>query len=174
MVRHMENQNQPAKSAHVTFTTKRALCPPVTMNNVPIPMQSDKYLGLHLDQRLTWRTHIKTKRHHLNLKLRGMYWLLGRRSKLSLENKLLLFKCVLKPVWMYGIHLWGCAKPSHIQIIQRLQSKILRSIIYAPCTFPTTHYTMTCTFPLSLRRSAGYPSSTTNGWQAITTPSSLR
>ena len=88
-----------AKSIHVTFTTKRTLCPPVAMNNVLIPIQTDvKYLGLHLDQRLTWRTHIRTKRHHLNLKLRGMYWLLGRKSKLALENKLLLYKCVLKPV----------------------------------------------------------------------------
>ena len=122
-----------AKSIHVTFTTKRTLCPPVAMNNVLIPIQTDvKYLGLHLDQRLTWRTRIRTKRHHLNLKLRGMYWLLGRKSKLSLENKLLLYKCVLKPVWSYGIQLWGCAKPSHTQIIQRLQSKILRSITNAP------------------------------------------
>jgi len=122
-----------AKSIHVTFTTKRTLCPPVTMNNVPIPMQSDvKYLGLHLNQRLTWCTHIKTKHHHLNLKLRGMYWLLGCRSKLSFENKLLLYKCVLKPVWTYCIQLWGCAKPSHTQIIQRLQSKILRSTTNAP------------------------------------------
>jgi len=80
----------------------------------------------------TWLTHIKTKRRQLNLKLRGMYWLLGRRSKLSLENKLLLYKCVLKPIWTYGIQLWGCAKRSHTQIIQRLQSKILRSITNAP------------------------------------------
>jgi len=59
-----------AKSVHVMFTTKCTLCPPVTMNNVLIPMQPDvKYLGFHIDQRLTWRTHIKTKRHHLNLKL---------------------------------------------------------------------------------------------------------
>jgi hypothetical protein len=42
----------------------------VTMNNILIRMQTDvKYLGLHLDQRLTWSTHIKTKRLHLNLKL---------------------------------------------------------------------------------------------------------
>jgi hypothetical protein len=61
-----------------------------------------------------------------------MYWLLGRRSKLSHENKLLLYKCVLKPVWTYGIQLWGCAKLSHTQIIQRLHSKILRSITNAP------------------------------------------
>jgi hypothetical protein len=122
-----------AKSAHVTFTTRRTICPPVTMNNILIPMQTDiKYLGLHLDQHLTWRTHIKTKRHHLNLKLRSMYWLLECRSKLSLENKLLLYKCVLKPVWTYGIQLWGCVTPSHTQIIQRLQSKILRLITNAP------------------------------------------
>ena len=79
------------------------------MNNAPIPMQSDvKYLGLHLDQRLTWSTHIKTKRLHLNLKLRSMYWLLSRKSKLSLANKLLLYKCVLKRVWTYGILLGLC------------------------------------------------------------------
>ena len=99
-------------------------------------MQTDvKYLGLHLDQRLTWRIHIRMKRRHLNLKLRGMYWLLGRKSKLSLANKLLLYKCVLKPVWSYGIQLWGCAKPSHTQIIQRLQSKILQSITNVPWYF---------------------------------------
>ena len=40
--------------------------------------------------------------------------------------------CVLKPVWTYGIKLWGCAKPSHTQIIQRLQSKSLLSITNAP------------------------------------------
>jgi len=122
-----------AKSSHVTFTTTRSTCPQVTMNNVPIPMRSTvKYLGLYLDQRLTWSTHIKTKRLHLNLKLRSMNWLLGRKSQLSLANKLLLYKCVLKPVWTYGVQLWGCAKPSHTQIIQRLQSKILRSITDAP------------------------------------------
>jgi hypothetical protein len=122
-----------AKSIHVTFTTKRTLCPPVAMNNVLIPTQTEvKYLGLHLDQRLTWRTIIRTKRQHLNLKLLAMYWLLGHKSKLFLENKFLLYKCVLKPVWTYGIQLWGCAKPSHTQIIQRLQSKILRSITNEP------------------------------------------
>ena len=31
-------------------------------------------------------------------------------------------------MWTYGIQLWGCAKPSHTQILQRFQSKILRSL----------------------------------------------
>ena len=123
----------PAKSAHVTFTTRHVTCPPVFLYTTTIPVKYDvKYLGLHLDHKLTWRKHIQTKRQHLDLKLRAMSWLLGRRSQLSLPNKLLLYKCILKPVWTYGIQLWGCAKPSHTQILQRLQSKILRSLANAP------------------------------------------
>ena len=61
-----------------------------------------------------------------------MSWLLGRRSQLSLSNKILLYKCVLKPVWTYGIQLWGCAKPSHTQILQRFQSKLQRTLAKAP------------------------------------------
>jgi len=61
-----------------------------------------------------------------------MSWLLGRRSQLSLSSKILLYKCVLKPVWTYGIQLWGCAKSSHMQILQRFQSKHLRTLANAP------------------------------------------
>jgi hypothetical protein len=61
-----------------------------------------------------------------------MSWLLGRKSKLSLENKTLIYKCILKPILTYGIQLWGCAKPSNTKIIQRLQSKVLRTITNAP------------------------------------------
>jgi hypothetical protein len=110
----------PAKSTHVTFTKQHVTCPPVFLHTTQIPVKSEvKYLGLHLDRKLTWRKRIQTKRQHLDLKLRAMSWLLGRRSQLSLSNKLLLYKCILKPVWTYEIQLWGCAKPSHTQILQR-------------------------------------------------------
>jgi hypothetical protein len=61
-----------------------------------------------------------------------MSWLLGRKPKLSLENKTLIYKCLLKPIWTYGIQLWGCAEPSNTKIIQRLQSNVLRTITNAP------------------------------------------
>lgn len=121
------------KSVHITFTLRKSSCPPVTLNNQVIPSTDVvKYLGLHLDRRLTWSHHIKTKRKQLDIKVKKLYWLIGRHSQLSTENKLLIYKAIIKPVWTYGIQLWGTASKSNINILQRLQSKILRTIINAP------------------------------------------
>jgi hypothetical protein len=61
-----------------------------------------------------------------------MYWLMGRRSAMSIHNKLMLYKQILEPVSTYGIQLWGCTKQSNIDIIQRFQNKVLRDIVDAP------------------------------------------
>jgi hypothetical protein len=50
-----------------------------------------------------------------------------------MTNKIILYKAIWKPVWSYGLQLWGCAKPSIINLIQRFQSKTLRAIADAPC-----------------------------------------
>ena len=50
---------------------------------------------------------------------------------LSVANKLLIYKTVLRPIWTYGIALWGCTSKTNISIIQRYQSKILRIITNA-------------------------------------------
>lgn len=121
------------KSVQVTFTLRRETCPPVQLNNALIPQATDvKYLGVHLDRRLNWQKHIFTKRKQLGLKYRNMYWLIGRNSELTIENKLLLYHAILKPIWTYCIQLWGSAAKSNIAIIQRFQNKILRSILDAP------------------------------------------
>jgi hypothetical protein len=64
-------------------------------------------------------------------KTREIKWLIGSHSPLSLKNKILIYKTVLKPVWTYGIALWGCASNSNIETIQRYQSKLLRTITKA-------------------------------------------
>jgi hypothetical protein len=61
-----------------------------------------------------------------------MYWLLGGQSTLSIESKLLLYKVVIKLIWTYGIQLWGTASNPNIEIIQRFQSKTLRTILNVP------------------------------------------
>jgi hypothetical protein len=67
-----------------------------------------------------------------------MYWLLGRKSKLSTSNKLLIYKTILKPIWTYGIQLWGTASNSNIEILERFQLKVLRLIVDAPWYVPNT------------------------------------
>jgi hypothetical protein len=65
-----------------------------------------------------------------------MYWILGRKSELSVENKLLIHKTALKPIWTNGITLWGTASNSNIEILQRYQNTVLRTIVNAPWYIP--------------------------------------
>lgn len=51
-----------------------------------------RYLGMHLDQILTWKEHIWKK-----------------RKQWTLENKILLFRAILRPIWSYGMQLCGTA-----------------------------------------------------------------
>jgi hypothetical protein len=121
------------KSVQITFTAKRSRCPQVNISNHLIPVKNEvKYLGLYLDEKLTWKPHIKAKRRQLDLQIKNIYWLLNRKSKLSLENKLIIYEHILKPSWTYGIELWGCSKPSNTKILQSFQSKALRMITGAP------------------------------------------
>jgi hypothetical protein len=71
---------------------------------------------MHLDRRLAWAKYIITIRKQLNQKAKQMHRLLGRRSTLSTESRLLLYKAVLKPIWTYGIQLWATASISNISI----------------------------------------------------------
>jgi hypothetical protein len=135
----MEDKANESKSVHVTFTTRRETCPPVHINSVHLPQQEDgKYLGLHLDRRLTWRKHIFTKQKQLGMTLTKMHWLLGRKSKLSTSNKILIHKPILKSIWTYGTQLWGTASTSNIEILERFQSKVLRINLEARCYLPNT------------------------------------
>jgi hypothetical protein len=102
-----------------------------------LPQAEDvKYLGLHLDRRLTWHKHIFTKRKHLGTIVTKLFWLLGCKSKLDLNNKLLIYKVAIKPIWTYGIQLWVTASTSNIEIMESFQLKALRLITDAPWYVP--------------------------------------
>jgi hypothetical protein len=105
---------------------------PVQLNNQLTQPEEVKYLGIHLDRKLTWRKNIATNRKQLDLKLRKLYWLNGRKPQLSLENKLLVRKAILKPICTYGVQLWASASNCNIEILERFQSKVLRIITDAP------------------------------------------
>ena len=75
---------------------------------------------------------IKKKKVELDMKLCKMYWLIGRKSALLTENKILLYNQVINQVWTYGIQLWRHTSQKNIETIQRFQNKVLRMIVNAP------------------------------------------
>jgi hypothetical protein len=96
------------KSEHIHYTNKKIRQQPIFIHGTKFPYANTaKYLGMTLDAKLRWKEHIKKKRDELNIKFRKMYWLLGRNSELSVHNKLTLNKQVIRPVWSYGVQLWG-------------------------------------------------------------------
>lgn len=122
-----------SKCIHITFTLRRGVCPPVLVNDTQLPTADVvKYFGIHLDKRLTWNPHTKMKRLEAMRRYKILSRLLAYRSKLSLENKIIIYKMIIRPMWSYGLEIWGSAKKTDIERFQTLQSIILRKITNGP------------------------------------------
>ncbi|GBN21478.1 RNA-directed DNA polymerase from mobile element jockey [Araneus ventricosus] len=91
-----------------------------------------KYLGLILDSKLTFRSHIKYNIDKFWTKVHVIIPLIGRKSPLFLNNKVLLFKQILRPILTYASQIWGLATKTHLKKVQIMQNKILRIIPNAP------------------------------------------
>lgn len=121
------------KSVHVDYALRPHGYEPLYLDGSAIPSSdSARYLGIHLDKRLTYKNHISTKKAELNLRLRRLTWLLSSTSSISQSNKRLLYLTTLRPIWAYGIQLWGCASRTHRKKIQSFQNKVVKLISGAP------------------------------------------
>lgn len=119
------------------FTLKRVIDPPcIIINNKPIVWnQKDKavkYLGVHLDQRLTWGIHINTRVNQAYDRLKQLYSLINRKTPLRMECTLLLYKALIRSLVTYACPVWSNASTTNIKKIQTLQNKILRIAVDAP------------------------------------------
>ena len=65
-------------------------------------------------------------------RLKMLSHLLNKSSKLQLKHRLNIYKYLLKPIWAYGSQIYGSAKRTNIDLIQKFQSKTLRLITHAP------------------------------------------
>lgn len=117
------------KTIFIIFTNKKIRKITLKFCNTPIPLSNvAKYLGITLDTKLKWKHHIKLKKKECNFKVYRLNWLLGKKSSLSLDNKLLLYKQIIRPTWAYGCQIWGCAPKTSLKSLQSMQSKILRKL----------------------------------------------
>lgn len=101
------------KSINVTFSLQPHPHTPIALGREIIPYKTTtKYLGIHLDERLTYTEHIRTKRQELELCFWKLHWVFDKRSSLTLASKRLLYLAVLLPIWAYALPVWGCASNS--------------------------------------------------------------
>jgi hypothetical protein len=102
--------------------------------------------------------------YHLLMKLkkkkdeirRNLSWLIGRRSQMTIDNKLLIYKQILGPVWQYGAQLWGCSKLSNINIIQRFQNKYSGTLLTLHGMYKILTYVEILCIPWSINSAPEY------------------
>jgi hypothetical protein len=80
-----------------------------------------KFLGIQIDEKLSWKHHIE----YVNKKiLRISYRLMQIRKQISIEQKILIYKGLIKPHIDYGLTIWGNGKLIHKLV--KTNKKIIR------------------------------------------------
>jgi hypothetical protein len=88
-----------------------------------------KYLGVILDKSLTFKSHIDYVIERANIAIRVLYPLLCRRSRLHVENKILIYKLAIRPILTYGLPALSEISKSQVKRLQIIQNKALKMIL---------------------------------------------
>ena len=120
----------PDKTEIIVFSKKikdsKILTPVTVYNKKIVPTNSVKYLGVHLDSRLTYRHHIKQALRKAYSVLKKIYSLMVKNSPVQTKNKRLIYTSILRPVVMYAAPVWCATAPTNIKSLQVFQNKCLR------------------------------------------------
>ena len=82
-----------------------------------------KYLGVTLDKRLCFAPHITQTINRTYATLSKLYPLVNRRSKLTTDNKLTLYKTIFRPTMTYACVSWNLISDTQCKRLQTTQNK---------------------------------------------------
>ena len=101
----------------------------VKINDTEIKqVESTKFLGIHINSNLTWKTHIK----HITTKTAKTIGILFKaRHFLPSQTKRTLYNSLIYPYLNYGNIIWANTYPSRLESIRKLQKKIVRAISFS-------------------------------------------
>ncbi|KAJ4426932.1 hypothetical protein ANN_26731 [Periplaneta americana] len=114
--------------------SKNPPCINLSTNVIPWKPKDEavKYLGVHLDRRLSWKHHINNKLKLAYSRFTKLYPLFNKKSSLKLQNCMLLYTSLLRPLLLYACPVWGGAAVSEIKYIQSFQNEVLRISLNSP------------------------------------------
>lgn len=132
-----------SKTQAIFFSRKRKSCflpsNNLMLNNTNIIWgTSVKYLGIHLDKRLTFNEHVQKTILKVNKTIKILYPLINRKSLLNNDNKLIIFKVIFQSIMLYGSPVWGQCAKTHIKKLQIAQNKVLKLMLKLPWHFSTS------------------------------------
>ncbi|GFY01599.1 RNA-directed DNA polymerase from mobile element jockey [Trichonephila clavipes] len=97
------------------------------------------YLGVTLDKKLTFKSHLKKITCKFKNRLQALHNLLSKNSKLSTNNKRQIYMQYLLPILTYASQIWGITSNRNLDRIQILQNRALRLILNAPTYIKRIH-----------------------------------
>ena len=87
---------------------------------------SDKVLGVHVDDNLSWNDHL----HHVSKKVSSFLWLLSTiKTYLSKEHKLLYYNSYIKLHFDYCSVIWSNSSNFNVNKINKLQRRACKLIL---------------------------------------------
>lgn len=131
----------PAKTEHILFTRKRKIPRDLRLNYCGDDIrrvEKLKLLGLVIDEKLSYSSHIQRAVMRTNDVTRRLNPLLKRNSGLSVDNKLTLYKIFIRSILTYAIQIWHTASRINMLKVQIVQNKVLRNILNLR-PHPVTH-----------------------------------
>lgn len=122
------------KTEHIVFSrkfTNTKVYEPLRVEEMRIQQaqNSVKYLGIHLDKRMSFIHNTKNLINKAQNAIRVLYPLLNRNSKLSISTKRLLYTAIIRPILTYASPVWCSMSKTSMTKIQRIQNKCLRLVL---------------------------------------------
>ena len=105
---------------------KNEICPSIHICGADIiEVDSAKFLGIVVDNRLNWVEHVKC----ISRKIaKGIGIILKARKSFESETLLSLYNALILPYISYGIQVWGTAAALHLHRLHGFQKKIIRIV----------------------------------------------
>lgn len=131
----IRNSTQPDSNFEIKIhncnrqSTQNCNCPSITR------IVKTKYLGVNVDQRLSWHSHIDL----ISGRVRKLTWIFKTLRHVAtgeLLNK--IYIALVQSVLMYCIPVWGGASKTKILELEIAQRMLLKVMYFKPSRFPTT------------------------------------
>lgn len=126
---------QPSTDFHIKIHTCNTNTHTNCLCNIITKVTSAKYLGVMIDQRLSWHSHLEM----MISRTRKLIWTfktLRHVASTILLNK--IYISLVQSILTYCISVWGGATKTKLLELERVQRSLIKVMYFKPYSFPTS------------------------------------